>query len=267
MTGSSGILHYLETSDAITHGVAYVLLAMSIASWCFLIVKSWILTRAKRQATPAIAQFWQAPTLAEGVAALRRVDRERVFTPLAEAALHAAEVDIPGALLARVERGERVLRALRVRSAALERLVVLERLVPWAQVLLEHLAGWVRLVPRESAVQPALRVRLVLQERPGDFPKSARLREGLAPLLGRSVFVTNGALWERQRRIIDPAFEGGRLRETFPAIRAAAACRPVKPNSSSRLEALASRPVASFVCSFSRDTDWSTRSESSAAWA
>ena len=47
------------------------------------------------------------------------------------------------------------------------RLAVLERLVPWAQVLLEHLAGWVRLVPRESAVQPALRVRLVLQERRG----------------------------------------------------------------------------------------------------
>ena len=54
---------------------------------------------------------------------------------------------------------------------------------------------------------PAL-VRLVLQERPQDFPKSDRLREGLAPLLGRSVFVTNGAEWARQRRIIDPAFEG-----------------------------------------------------------
>ncbi|WP_427050080.1 hypothetical protein, partial [Peribacillus simplex] len=68
---------------------------------------------------------------------------------------------------------------------------------------------------------PAL-VRLVLQERPGDFPKSARLNEGLAPLLGRSVFVTNGGEWAFQRRIIDPAFERGRLRETFPAIRDAA---------------------------------------------
>jgi cytochrome P450 len=45
--------------------------------------------------------------------------------------------------------------------------------------------------------------------------------EGLAPLLGRSVFVTNGVEWLHQRRIIDPAFEGGRLREAFPAIRAA----------------------------------------------
>ena len=109
----TGILHYLQSSDTITHAVAYLLLAMSVASWCFLIVKGWMLGRAKRQAARAIAQFWQAPTLSEGVAALRRADSERVFTPLAEAALHAAEVDIPGALLARVERSERVLRALR----------------------------------------------------------------------------------------------------------------------------------------------------------
>ncbi len=68
---------------------------------------------------------------------------------------------------------------------------------------------------------PAL-VRRVLDERPADFPKSDRVTEGLAPLLGRSVFVTNGAEWLHQRRIIDPAFEGGRLREAFPAIWAAA---------------------------------------------
>lgn len=67
------------------------------------------------------------------------------------------------------------------------------------------------------ANQPEL-VRLVLKERPGDFPKSMRVAEGLRPLLGNSVFLTNGALWERQRRIIDPAFEGGRLRDTFEAM-------------------------------------------------
>ncbi len=61
-------------------------------------------------------------------------------------------------------------------------------------------------------------VRLVLRERPDDFPKSDRIREGLAPLLGNSVFITNGEVWKRQRRIIDPAFEGGRLRDTFPAM-------------------------------------------------
>ena len=65
--------------------------------------------------------------------------------------------------------------------------------------------------------QPEL-VRLVLKDRPRDFPKSTRIAEGLRPLLGNSVFLTNGDVWQRQRRIIDPAFEGGRLRDTFPAM-------------------------------------------------
>ncbi|MBU2982230.1 cytochrome P450 [Lentibacter algarum] len=58
----------------------------------------------------------------------------------------------------------------------------------------------------------------VLKEQPDDFPKSSRVSEGLRPLLGDSVFLTNGDVWKRQRRIIDPAFEGGRLRDTFPAM-------------------------------------------------
>lgn len=69
--------------------------------------------------------------------------------------------------------------------------------------------------------QPDL-VKTVLKERPMDFPKSGRISEGLRPLLGNSVFLSNGAAWQRQRRIIDPAFEGGRLRETYPAMWAAA---------------------------------------------
>ncbi|MGA9252859.1 MAG: cytochrome P450 [Roseobacter sp.] len=71
------------------------------------------------------------------------------------------------------------------------------------------------------ANDPAL-VRTVLKERPQDFPKSDRVGEGLRPLLGNSVFLTNGATWERQRRIIDPAFEGGRLRDSFAAVEQAA---------------------------------------------
>ncbi|MFL9870488.1 MotA/TolQ/ExbB proton channel family protein [Paraburkholderia megapolitana] len=127
---STGIIHYLQTSDAITHAVAYVLLAMSVASWCFLIVKSWMLGRAKRQGPRAIAKFWQAPTLSDGVDVLRRADRERVFTPLAEAALQAAEADIPGMLLARVDRSERVMRALR------QALNASQRRLEFGQVLL-----------------------------------------------------------------------------------------------------------------------------------
>jgi len=69
--------------------------------------------------------------------------------------------------------------------------------------------------------QPEL-IREVLQGRPLDFPKSDRVSAGLRPLLGNSVFLSNGADWQRQRRIINPAFEGGRLRDTYAPMLAAA---------------------------------------------
>ncbi|AGT08991.1 cytochrome P450 [Paracoccus aminophilus] len=67
---------------------------------------------------------------------------------------------------------------------------------------------------------PAL-LDLILKKRPLDFPKSGRMAAGLTPLLGNSSFISNGETWRHQRRIIDPAFEGGRLREAFPAMLAA----------------------------------------------
>ncbi|HDR9503324.1 biopolymer transport protein ExbB [Burkholderia cepacia] len=109
----TGVVHYLESGDAITHAVAYVLLAMSVASWCFLLMKAWLLVRAKRQGPRALAAFWRAPSLDAGITVLAGADRERVFVPLAEAARDAADDHDPAALAARVERGERVLRALR----------------------------------------------------------------------------------------------------------------------------------------------------------
>nr|WP_045997009.1 cytochrome P450 [Loktanella sp. S4079] len=64
-------------------------------------------------------------------------------------------------------------------------------------------------------------IKKVLKTRPDQFPKSDRVGAGLRPLLGDSVFLTNGETWKRQRRIIDPAFDGGRLRDTFPGMIAA----------------------------------------------
>nr|WP_281495966.1 cytochrome P450 [Marivita sp. S6314] len=67
------------------------------------------------------------------------------------------------------------------------------------------------------ANDPAL-LRTILKDRPSEFPKSNRIGEGLRPLLGNAVFLTNGATWEKQRRIIDPAFERGRLANSLPAM-------------------------------------------------
>lgn len=83
--------------------------------------------------------------------------------------------------------------------------------------------------------EPALWKR-VINERPQDFPKSERMRAGLEPVMGNSVFQSNGAEWERQRRIIDPAFEGGRLRDSFPAILAAAQAAVARLGQGGRVE-------------------------------
>ncbi|MXQ07663.1 cytochrome P450 [Alphaproteobacteria bacterium GH1-50] len=95
--------------------------------------------------------------------------------------------------------------------------------------------------------QPDL-VRRVLSGRPEAFPKSGRVTAGLRPLLGASVFVTNGDLWAHQRRIIDPAFEGGRLRDVFPAMVAAARDTGARLEAGVLdIEALASRATADVI--------------------
>ena len=66
---------------------------------------------------------------------------------------------------------------------------------------------------------PAL-VRRILVEDADNFPKSSIIHDSLRNLLGESVFVTNGEVWKRQRRIIDQAFEGS-AKASFPAMLAA----------------------------------------------
>ncbi|MEL7149906.1 MAG: cytochrome P450 [Pseudomonadota bacterium] len=91
-------------------------------------------------------------------------------------------------------------------------------------------------------------VREVLLDRPKDFPKSNRVTRGLKPLLGRSVFVTNGPEWEHQRRIIDPAFEGGRIKDSFPSILDAALAMQARVTPGELdVEAMASHATADVI--------------------
>lgn len=91
-------------------------------------------------------------------------------------------------------------------------------------------------------------VRDVLVDRPERFPKSERVTRGLRPLLGQSVFVTNGALWAHQRRIIDPAFEGGRVKDSFASMLEAAldAVARIAPGQLD-VEAMASHATADVI--------------------
>lgn len=77
--------------------------------------------------------------------------------------------------------------------------------------------GHVRLPGLEVFVvnEPAV-VRRVLVDEYAQFPKHALLHRMLQPLLGDSIFTTNGALWRRQRQLLDPAFESARLKALLP---------------------------------------------------
>lgn len=59
-------------------------------------------------------------------------------------------------------------------------------------------------------------LRDVLVRRADEFPKSALMGNMLEMLTGYSIFVSNGEAWRRHRRLMEPAFEGARIRDVFP---------------------------------------------------
>ena len=61
-------------------------------------------------------------------------------------------------------------------------------------------------------------VKHILVDEARAFPKHDLMHQLLEPLLGVSIFTTNGEVWERQRRLVDQAFAQARLQLVFPAM-------------------------------------------------
>lgn len=63
--------------------------------------------------------------------------------------------------------------------------------------------------------EPSL-VKKVMKTEYKDYPKHKLLGKMLKPLLGESIFTTNGKEWERQRKMMNPAFAHTHLKTVFP---------------------------------------------------
>lgn len=108
-----GLMHFWEAGDAVTHGTAWLLLAMSVLSWYFILSKAWSAWRLRKGARAALERFWEARSLDEAIATLKSADPEAVFAPLAERARQAASVQPAASLAASIDRTELVTRSLR----------------------------------------------------------------------------------------------------------------------------------------------------------
>lgn len=81
-----GWTQFWAQGDAVSHSVAYILLAMSIVSWFFIVSKTLAAIRIRRSAHQ-LDKFWAAANLEEGTALLKQVDEDAIFAPLAQQAL------------------------------------------------------------------------------------------------------------------------------------------------------------------------------------
>ena len=83
----SGLLRFWQQGDAITCGVAALLLLMSISAWVLIFWKGWLLHRVRADIARAVPAFWSAPSLDAGREQLAAFDREAVLQPLLAAAI------------------------------------------------------------------------------------------------------------------------------------------------------------------------------------
>lgn len=58
-------------------------------------------------------------------------------------------------------------------------------------------------------------VKRMMVDEVREFPKSAFLHELLSPLLGESIFTTNGEVWKKQTELLRPSFEMTRINKVF----------------------------------------------------
>ena len=82
----TGLQQFWDQGDAITRGVAALLLAMSVSAWVLIFWKGWLLRRVRTDISRAVPAFWAAASLETAREQLLTFDRERALLPLLSAA-------------------------------------------------------------------------------------------------------------------------------------------------------------------------------------
>jgi biopolymer transport protein ExbB len=114
-SGTLGLAHFWSQADGVIRLTAYLLLAMSVASWFLIVWKAWAWLRVRR-ATLRLDEFWGAASIDAAIAGLKPHDRENIYLPLAAGAASAAtHAGSDGSLAASIDRSELITRALRQR--------------------------------------------------------------------------------------------------------------------------------------------------------
>ena len=108
-----GGLQFLQQGDAITRGVALLLLAMSVASWVVILWKAWLLRRATGDVARSTAAFWQAASVADAEQNIKAFDRSALVLPLLAAIKSGANGAWSGSLAGVADRSQQLTRVLR----------------------------------------------------------------------------------------------------------------------------------------------------------
>ena len=106
-------LQILQQGDAVTRGVALLLLAMSVASWVVILWKAWLLRRATGDVARSTAAFWQAASVADAEQNIKAFDRSALVLPLLAAIKSGANGAWSGSLAGVADRSQQLTRVLR----------------------------------------------------------------------------------------------------------------------------------------------------------
>lgn len=116
MNANLGFAHFWQQSDLVIHGVAILLLLMSILSWALIVSRFIGQLHLNRAMERACSAFWNAQDMQAALTAIEKEDRTGIFAGLARAGAQAAEAHAKHAtrgIGAGVSISEFVTRALR----------------------------------------------------------------------------------------------------------------------------------------------------------